>query len=197
MKWEYFKFGLISAVLSSVFWFIIWYTNLLITYGWSAIFSSITITSFFGTYLGVWLIGRIRKPSLVYGAFVSLLSIGTTIAFWLAGALSSSDSSIYTRWIIYDHYLNEVSVWIAVPSIIGVFLGYAIIRRTSLSFCPSCGNILPVGRANCEKCGKRGEADVNYKLLFVGIVTSILIFLLLSMSILPWIDQIIFPPALP
>lgn len=91
-----------------------------------------------GTYMGLWNIGKIRKPSFLYGILSGLLS-----------------SVLFLSWtILRGAAFLFVSAGLVIGSaIVAGIIGVAIIRRISPSFCPNCGNKLPLGREPCSKCG--------------------------------------------
>lgn len=166
MQKEYLKFGLVSGLIAGVVNFLIGMTSLFS--GFLMDFVILGICVFGGTYAGLWIIGRIRNPSFHYGFLVFLFCFATVALFWLAGAAYYGYYNESLRW-----FLNELALPYAVISFVGVFIGIAIIRKSSPSFCPNCGFNLPAGRADCSKCGKRLEAELIGRWIIIGVVGSV------------------------
>lgn len=159
------RYVLLSALMGAVLWFVITeiehrvyaYTYWGLTrevIAWiHAIIVIIGVIP--GTYVGLWSIGRVRKPSVAYGVLVGLVSFTLILLFHAFGlwmALSELGISHIFLNIWVEHVKTSFYVYL-IASLIAGFLGVSLVRRTSPSFCPNCGNNLPPGNDPCPKCG--------------------------------------------
>ena len=125
---------------------------------WPSIFTPlipyIAITS--GTYLGVWVVGRVRKPSLIHGVLVSLISF-LILRFYVIFRFFIK-RGIPFNWIYTVKHVFSVDPFFIVElisSLVGGIVGTLIIRQHSPSYCPNCGKKLPPGCEPCPSCGTK------------------------------------------
>lgn len=160
MQMKYVKYMLISALIGALIWFLlleidlhagtyIFWETLGLTIG---ILISGIIGVVLGTYIGLWGVGKMRKPSFAYGILVGLVSYALYLAlFFLVG--------YEVEWEIPGtHMSTNMLHWFPIDflsSLVAGLVGVAIVRRISPSFCPNCGNKLPPGNEPCSKCGAR------------------------------------------
>jgi hypothetical protein len=179
MQKEYLKFGLISALMAGFVNFIIDQTNLF--RGFFMDFMILGICVFAGIFVGLWIIGRIRKPSFSLGILVFILCYVAIAFFWLVGAVLYLGAE--GRLSMLSISLQTYSQYLALPyAVIGfteVLIGIAIIRRGSPSFCSNCGKNLPAGRSDCKECGKRQEVEISAKWAILGVLASLIAALLI------------------
>lgn len=158
------KYLLVSAFLCGLAWFAIaaidQYANIFWPGGQIGVAIPAIIATILGTYVGLWAIGRFRKPSIVYGVLVGLLFLVFYFPFLaiLAGIESFRFNFDWTRWLLgggmLSGYLMDRLPMLAISGVIGAVVGAFVIRRVSPSFCPYCGTKLPSGRDPCSNCGK-------------------------------------------
>ena len=114
-----------------------------------------------GTYAGLWRIGKIRKPSFAFGILVGLLTfmfylLIYTLGGWFALEFEGATEVFFQLgWISFLYgFLGRVYALVyIITSLVGAILGATLVRFASPSFCPNCGNKLPLGNEPCSKCG--------------------------------------------
>ena len=159
MQMNHIKYALVSSIISAFVWFAIVEIDVQSNILWSidpllsAAIPPLTAV-ILGTYVGLWGLGRIRRPFIAYGIVVGLLSFLLYLPFdvLVSIQLGNSSSSILGN-------LPEMTIaWYAlievVASLVSGLLGAVLVFRMSPSFCAYCGNKLPSGRDACPKCGK-------------------------------------------
>lgn len=170
MQTRHIKYILAGTVLSVIIWYIIieldsrsgalifWSLDPFRAFNY--IYSGYTIPGIIaitiGSYVGLWRVGKIRKPSFAYGISLGLLSF---ILFLPMEAIGIWVSCVEHGWrfslaIVVD-YLRQIAPFIFVVGLIGGLLGVAVVRRISPMFCPNCGSKLPPGSDPCSKCGTK------------------------------------------
>ncbi len=170
MQIRYIKYTLISALVGALLWAILieldarsglWIFRLLDpvyilleAFQGHPVPGLIAIVT--GTYIGLWSIGKIRKPSFFHGILLGLVSFILFLPFsvlfvgiWLVE--HGGGSMVFPAEVALV-LGNIVPVGWIYGSVAGV-IGVAIVRRISPSFCPNCGNKLPPGLDPCPKCG--------------------------------------------
>lgn len=163
MQLGHLKYILVSAFVGAFAWFAIleiyFQANLNIEFGylWQYVRAIPGIIGIIlGTYVGLRTIGRIRKPSFIYGILVGLLSFVLYLPFesfsiWI---FSIQYGFPLTMGALLDILAQNTPLIGVIASVVAGLLGTIIVRRISPSFCPYCGNKLPNGRDPCPKCGK-------------------------------------------
>jgi hypothetical protein len=126
-------------------------------------FLMITIAAF----VGLWIIGRIRKPSFFWAipfgltTYGMVLLIGVLITMTIAGNLGSSVVEQYFASLVHRNIPFDVRTLTddlyasVITSIIGGLAAIILVRWRSPLFCPYCGSKLNPGCEPCKKCGKK------------------------------------------
>ncbi len=166
MRMEEMKYVLISALISAIIWFAIleidWRANLHLFWSLGNVGGPLVsgvIAFAIGTYLGLWSVGKVRKPSLAYGIPIGLVSLALfvliiSMEMWgYASGEGSYAQRSFSYWL--NRYFSEDAPFDLIASLIGGVVGVVIVRRISPSFCPNCGNKLPSGRDPCPECGTK------------------------------------------
>jgi hypothetical protein len=123
-----------------------------------------------GTFAGLWIIGRIRKPSFLWAIPLGLITYGIAllIGVFLTMAISGNSD---TGWFVVEEYFGSLvhgnyffflsdfrplTDFFAsiVTSVIGALAGITLVRWRSPLFCPYCGSRLNPGPEPCKNCGK-------------------------------------------
>ena len=160
MQLKYLKFCLVSALIGGSIWFLLTqigiYTmpRIIVRLGLLGILLLSIIGIDLGSYIGLWSLGKIRKPSFTYGIMIGLFSYLLYIGlFFLVGVVVIAKTQTGTYGVNMAGWFPIDLIFALVAGIIGV----AIIRRMAPSFCPNCGNKLPHGNEPCSNCGARVE----------------------------------------
>jgi ribosomal protein L40E len=118
----------------------------------------VSLAVLIGTYVGMWTVGRIRKPSIKFGILEGLFSfvlidLFDAFGLWIYWA-EQGWGTYRIETVLIPNLQATILVRLA-PSLAAGLLGMILIRRFSPSFCPNCGNRLPPGPDACSKCGTK------------------------------------------
>jgi hypothetical protein len=154
MNRDYLVYSVVSSFIGGILWII--FFNIAF-YSYFVVIGEFSIPFFagIGTYVGLAYIGKIRKPSYLYGILIFIFSsVIYTFLYFI---------SVNISWISFRHISDIIEEFILIcfyyPVIwlfvgVGVIIGIILVRRMSASFCPHCGAELPAGRSPCPQCGK-------------------------------------------
>jgi hypothetical protein len=172
------KYVLVSAILSAFVWFVLIEIEYQVLWGlWNGFLGingyalveviRAIVSVILGAYVGLWVIGRIRKVSPIHGILVGLLFFALYIPLY-----SIVEWGRWTNFHFYSFpptmdyvmffvkraqtFAGRYTLFSLTASVAAGVFGIIVVRRVSPSFCPYCGNELPPGRDPCPKCRKTG-----------------------------------------
>ena len=161
MKLESLKYLIVGAIIGAFIWFLVreldFYANIHLYWQLyptgDAILAGLAVI--IGTYVGMWTLGRIRKPSTKLGVLVGLFSFVLVDLFDAFGIL------LYWMgegWGTYGIQTVVIPLWLEtapirlVTTLATGLIGMILVNRLTPSFCPNCGGQLPPGRDACPQC---------------------------------------------
>lgn len=114
------------------------------------------VAALIGTYVGLWIIGKIKLASPFEGVIVGLLVFAISIPItqllffilYIIYAIPSSFFVIYLKRTIVINTLESVFGCLS-----GGFLGGIFVLRVAPKYCPKCKAKLSTGVIYCPDCG--------------------------------------------
>jgi hypothetical protein len=141
------KFFLLSSVIGAIIWLVLTQASLHSRIILSNIVGnelgmliSVMIIVTFGSYLSLWIFGKLKDLKITHGvivgifSFIFILAIDIISSYYLISELYSIPSGV--TWSLIRRELPIRSLRILIGSIVGGFLGVFIIRRGAPVFSP-------------------------------------------------------------